>query len=137
MSRDQEPLERDARLTENSMMDSILYDGVDPMATRRAHMRDVTMARQAAERRFAQRGPAEKQDRPARLTAAKERAAALRLELERINVANRQWQIEHGEAVLDLPDRGHRKISVEEQRHAPTGEFTLDQMSESPASVDP
>jgi hypothetical protein len=137
MSNDQGPLERNPRRIETTMMDSILYDGVDPLAARRAHMRDVTMARQAAERRFAQRGSSEKQDGSARLMAAKERAAALRLELERIYADDRRWQREHGEDVSDLPDRGRRKAPLEKSGDTKIGELALSQMSSSALPVKP
>ena len=134
MPNDHDPVERNPRRIETTMMDSITYNGVDPFALRRAHMRDVTMARQAAERRFAQRGSSERQDGAGRLTAAKERAAALRSELERIYADDRRWQIEHGEDVSDLPDRGRRKAPIEKPGH---GELALSRLSDGPAAIDP
>ena len=90
-------------------MDAILYDGVDPMAMWRAHMREVTMARQAAERRLARRDSSIAHDVGTRAIAARERAAVFGIEKAQINADHQSWQREHGEAVSATPGRRHRK----------------------------
>lgn len=111
MSRERAPLfPEDTHWPENGMMDSILYHGVDPLSTWRSHMREVTMARQAAERRLAVRTSSVAQDRPARLLAARERAEEFRLEMDRINDDHRRWRTDHGELAIELPDRGRHRL---------------------------
>ena len=110
MSETQDPLwKENARSPEVVMMDAILYDGVDPRAIRRTHMREVTMARQAAERRLALRNPSAAQDQASKAVTARERAEEFRLEMARISADHRRWQSEHGETVTELPERGHHK----------------------------
>jgi hypothetical protein len=86
-------------------MDAIKYDGVDVHAIWRAHLREVTMARQAAERRLAQRASRAPQDAPARTAAARQRTEEFRLEMDRINADHKRWQREHGVLTTELPDR--------------------------------
>ena len=112
MSHDLETLwPEDTHWPENGMMDAILYDGKDPLGSWRSHMREVTMARQAAERRLSLRTSSQVQDRPARLVAAQERAEEFRIEMGRINDDHRRWRQAHGELTLELPDRGRQRAT--------------------------
>jgi hypothetical protein len=97
-------------------MDAILYDGVDPQAVWRTHLREVTMARQAAERRRDQRDVLVPQDRSARAATARARAEAFHVEMERINADHRRWQLERGPVAVELPNRGRKRA---ESRQAP------------------
>jgi hypothetical protein len=81
--------------------EGVLHNGIDETAARRAHMRTLTMARQAAERRCAHPPAEAGLDRPARLAARREREAELRVELARIDAAHRSWLDEQG---LDVPE---------------------------------
>jgi hypothetical protein len=92
-------------------MDSILYDGIDPLALRRAHLRELTTARQAAERRLVRRDSSIPHDGASRAVAARERAVAFQIEMDRINVDHRSWQHEQSEDVTELPERQHRAAS--------------------------
>src|SRR6185312_11133006 len=76
--------------------EGVACNGVDSSAERRAHMRELTMARQEAERRFSRSGIPNNVDRPARLAAAKERADELRVELARIDALHRSWLQDKG-----------------------------------------
>jgi hypothetical protein len=91
--------------------EGVTCNGVDSSAERRAHMRELTMARQEAERRFSRSGIPTNVDRPARLAAAKERADELRAELARIDALHRSWLQDKG---MHVPERLARqdKISV-------------------------
>ena len=42
----------DLQLPGSGLVDALLHNGVDGLAARRAHMRELTMARQAAERQY-------------------------------------------------------------------------------------
>ena len=75
--------------------EGVLHDGIDVQSARRAHMRELTTARQAAERRRTR--PLDG-DYPTRQAAAQERAAELQSELARIEAAHQQWLRDHGEA---------------------------------------
>jgi hypothetical protein len=72
-------------------------------------MRQATMARQAAERRFASRSLSSGRDEPTRAVIARERAEEFRVEMERIDADQRDWQRDHGEVTVDLPKRSRRK----------------------------
>lgn len=80
-----------------SHIDGILYNGVDHAAIRRAHARELTTARQAAERRHA---------RPAEPGA--NRAAEYHAELARIHAAHGAWLRERGEGVVERRTRKRR-----------------------------
>ncbi|HVA89515.1 MAG TPA: hypothetical protein VNL71_06705 [Chloroflexota bacterium] len=82
--------------------EGVARNGIDGSSARRAHMRELTMARQAAERRFARPGISMTTDRPARLAAARERAEELRQELARIDDMHRAWLQAQG---VHVPDR--------------------------------
>jgi ABC-type branched-subunit amino acid transport system ATPase component len=83
---------------ESVLVDGLLQNGTDRAASRRAHLRESTMARQAAERRLSRTGLTAGMDDPAR---AMERAAAFRVESARIDAKNRAWMLEHGVVVVD------------------------------------
>jgi hypothetical protein len=90
---------------EHILVDGLLQNGTDRSALWRAHVREMTMARQAAERRPAGPGPAIGLDKPAQLTLARARAVALRLELTRINAEHRIWMRSHGVDLAERPTR--------------------------------
>jgi len=85
--------------------DGICRNGVDSQAGRRAHMRELTMARQAAERRHARPSPQPGMDRSGQLAAAQERAVELRIELARLDASHREWLHAQGEDVPELRTR--------------------------------
>lgn len=87
------------------LLDGMLCNGVDSAAERRAHMRELTMARQAAERRHARPTSDLRLDRQAQALAARARDAELRAELARIDDAHRTWLRAQGEDVPELPAR--------------------------------
>ena len=87
------------------LIDAMLYNGVDGLALRRAHMRELTKARQAAERRYTQPALAANREGPPRLTTARERAAEYHAEIARINAEHRIWMHEQGEIVVELRTR--------------------------------
>ncbi|HEY8285569.1 MAG TPA: hypothetical protein VIJ28_14385 [Chloroflexota bacterium] len=76
---------------ESLLGDAVPVDGVEDQATRRAHMREQTTARQAAERRRVLPAFETRLARPARLDAAREREADLQVELTRINAGHETW----------------------------------------------
>lgn len=80
------------RHQEGVLADGLLRNGVDGLAARRAHLRAMTMARQAAEQRHMH--PAG----PAQCVSTREHAVALRAELARIDAEHRQWLHDQGEA---------------------------------------
>jgi len=89
----------------NVLIDAMLYNGVDGLAMRRAHMRELTRARQAAERRYTQPALAASREGPPRLTTARERAVEYHEEIARINAEHRIWMREQGEIVVELRTR--------------------------------
>jgi hypothetical protein len=97
---------RDEPAGTNTLLgDGICCNGVDDSAIKRAHMRELTAARQAAEKRFARPGPGAGADRATKLAAAQERAADLRAELARIDAEHRLWLLNQGEGVPGLRKR--------------------------------
>ena len=92
---------------EHALVDGLLQNGTDRSAYWRAHVREMTMARQAAERRHARPGPAIGLDKPAQLALARERAVALRVALTRINAEHRIWMRAHGVDLAERPTRRH------------------------------
>jgi hypothetical protein len=92
------------------VIDALLHNGVDSMAARRARMRELTAARQAAE---------QCQSRQA-LAAAhgqehdgviRERTAALYAELARLNAEHLAWQHEQGEDEPEHPTPRRMRVS--------------------------
>jgi len=92
---------------EGSLIDAMLYNGIDVLAERRAHMRELTMARQAAEQRSA---PAAHREVAAgeQFGEVREGATALRAELARLQAAHRAWLDEHGVRVAERRTRRQR-----------------------------
>ncbi|MGH2387125.1 MAG: hypothetical protein ACRDIE_02895 [Chloroflexota bacterium] len=82
---------------ETLLGEGVSRNGADCAAERRAHMRGLTMARQAAEQRHARPTRLTGLDRTARLAAARERALELRAELDRIDVEHQTWLHNRGE----------------------------------------
>jgi len=99
---------------ENILIDGMLYKGIDSLAPRRAHMRELTTARQAAEQRYAQSLAAHRNG-SATLSEAREGAVELSLELTRLDVAHRHWLYEHGEDVAQHPIRRRRMPRTTQQ----------------------
>ena len=89
---------------ESLVGDAVAVNGVEDQAGRRTHMREQTMARQAAER-AAMRPASERRldlDRPGRLDAARDREAILQVELTRINADHQTSLRELG--LFDFPE---------------------------------
>jgi len=84
---------------ETLLGEGVSRNGADCAAERRAHMRGLTMARQAAEQRHARPTRPIGLDRTARLVVARERALELRTELDRIDAAHRTWLLDQGEVI--------------------------------------
>jgi hypothetical protein len=95
------------------LLDAIPCDGIDTSAEWRAHMRDLTMARQAAERLYARPPAQARWDRVAQARDAQERATDLRTELARINAEHRRWLQARGETEPEEPARHQRLKKVE------------------------
>jgi hypothetical protein len=72
-------------------IEGIPYDGVDRTAAWRMHMRDQTMARQAAERRNARSAGQNGIERWEQLALVQERALELSAEMERIDAEHQTW----------------------------------------------
>lgn len=96
------------------LIDAMLYNGIDGLATRRAHMRELTLARQAAERRYTQPASAVPREGQPRLTTARARAVEFQEEIARINAEHRIWMHEQGEVVVELRTR-RRKVDAPAQ----------------------
>ena len=92
------------------LVDAILRNGVDRSAFRRAHLRELTLARQAAERRNAQPKAQVGLERWEQQAATRERAAAFRGELARINAAHRTWLREQGVVVTRHSKYGRQTL---------------------------
>jgi hypothetical protein len=103
------------RYQPGNSIDAMLYNGLDPTAAWRLHMREQTMARQAAERRFAKRTQAVEHDGPARDREGVQRSAAFRAELARISAEHWAWLREHGAEMADRPQR-KQKLPVTAQQ---------------------
>ena len=95
---------------ETLLGEGVSRNGADCAAERRAHMRGLTMARQAAEQRHARPTRQSGLDRTARLVVARERALELRTELDRIDAEHKTWLQDQGE-VIDEERPGVRKAS--------------------------
>ena len=86
----------DSALQQPSFGGGVLRNGIDEQAAYRAHLREMTTARQAAERRHASaRSTEATMERAARQVAAEVRLAVLREELARIDGLHRRWLLEH------------------------------------------
>ena len=84
---------------ETLLGEGVSRNGADCAAERRAHMRGLTMARQAAEQRHARPTRPLGLDRTARLVVARERALELRTELDRIDAEHKIWLQDQGEVI--------------------------------------
>ena len=85
----------------NVLIDAMLYNGIDALAMRRAHMRELTRARQAAELRYKQPALTTNREGPPRLNTARERAVEYQAEIARINTEHWIWMHEHEETVVE------------------------------------
>jgi len=88
---------------ESILVDGLLLNGADSASPRRAHLREQTMARQAAERRYARTPLPGGIDGPA---MAQERSDTFHTELARINTEHRIWMRQHG---IDVAERRTRR----------------------------
>lgn len=107
------PLEQDLRADreprqETALGEAVSRNGVDCSAQRRAHMRELTTARQAAERLHKRPLGQADADRSSQLAAARDRALDLRTELARIDAEHRTWLHDQGEDVPELRSRQHK-----------------------------
>lgn len=103
-----------ARERESALGEGVLHDGVDWSAARRAHLREITTLRQAAERTCDRPGVPRDPDRAAQRAAARRRAEELRLELARIDAEHRAWLRAQG---VDVPEpRARRPAGPESER---------------------
>lgn len=91
------------------LVDAMLYNGVDRLAVRRAHMRELTTARQAAERRSTWPALPAGRDGWEQRVAARERTVELRAHLARLQEEHRTWLHAQGE---DVRERRTRRRTV-------------------------
>jgi hypothetical protein len=105
MQQNQQTRRDDVQLQETVLVDGLLRNGVDTLAARRAHLRNLTMARQAAERRHERHAMARTLDQDLRPDAARSRANEFRMELSRLDSVHRVWLQDQGE---DVPVRRTR-----------------------------
>lgn len=96
------PFSSEGERQESILVDGLLQDGADRSAPWRAHLRELTMARQAAERRYSRAGLPAGLDGQTQLALTRERAVAFRGELARIDAEHRTWMREHG---IDMVER--------------------------------
>lgn len=102
------------RERESALGEGVLHDGVDWSAAHRAHLREITTLRQAAERCCDRPGMPRDPDRAAQRAAVQRRAEALRVELARIDAEHRAWLRAHG---MDVPEpRVRRLVAPESER---------------------
>lgn len=94
---------------ETTLGEAVSLNGMDSSAPRRAHLRGLTMARQAAERRHARPSFETYMDGTERIAAARERTEALRVELARIDTTHWLWLHDHGE---EMPERPRSRLKV-------------------------
>jgi hypothetical protein len=88
----------------------VLFNGVDPNAARRAHMREQTMAKQAAERRSVKPASGMHLDHQTRLAMAQERAAALHAELASLSDEHQDWLRTQGFVEAGLPGKRRKSL---------------------------
>ena len=77
--------------------EGVPVNGIDNLAARRAHMRELTAARQAAERRRSQPWSVDSGAYANRLEATRARSAEMYAELARIEDEHQRWLDEHDE----------------------------------------
>ena len=110
---------------ESILVDGLLQNGTDRSAYWRAHVRELTVARQAAERRHTGPGLATGMDKPALLALARERAVGhvfgrardqpARGALTRINAEHRIWMRAHGVVLAERPTRQRASTHATQQ----------------------
>jgi len=93
----------DRQLPGSGLVDALVYNGVDGLAARQAHMRALTMARQAAERQYT-RSMGRVAAAPSDVMRAN--VVQLQAELARIEAGHRTWLRAQG---MDLPERRTRR----------------------------
>ncbi len=96
-------------------IDALVLNGSDPTATWRLHMQNQTMARQAAEQRYARQARSVEFDGPQSKEDARRRAAGLRAEMARISAEHRAWLREHQSDVIDRPRRTRITLTAAHQ----------------------
>lgn len=99
----------------DALVDGLLQDGTDRSAAWRAHLRESTMARQAAELLYARTGSASDAPGERPPTPAGERVAVLRAELARIVADHRMWMRAHGIDEVEVPTRRRRSSAPTQQ----------------------
>ena len=115
MLRNRESEHSDAQNQTSRVIDAMACDGLDPTASRRMHMREQTMARQAAERRFAKSARAIGHDGQAGTGDVQPRGVEYRAELARISAEHWAWLREHNGDVADRPLRNRRSSVAAKQ----------------------
>ncbi len=90
---------------EQILVDEMLINGIDALAVWRNHLRELTMARQAAERR-AERWLRTTTD--GLLLDSGEPSTALHMELARLQAGHRAWLQEHGVQQIERRTRTPR-----------------------------
>ena len=93
----------DLQLPDSGLVDALLHNGVDGLAARRAHMRQLTMARQAAERQYAR---AVGRDGPVLRDETRAYAVQYQGDLARIEGEHMTWLHAQG---VDVPERPARR----------------------------
>lgn len=89
------------------LVDGMLCNGVDVLAEQRTHMRELTMARQAAERDAAAVWM-RRAGNEAPLLEQRERVEAARAKLARLQADHQAWQLAHGAVVEERHPRRRR-----------------------------
>jgi hypothetical protein len=115
MLRDRESEHSDTQYQPSRVIDAMACDGLDPTAGWRMHMREQTMARQAAERRYAKSARVIGNDGHALNGDVQPRGVEYRAELARISAEHWAWLREHYGDVADRPLR-KRRTSVAAQQ---------------------
>jgi hypothetical protein len=90
----------------SGLVDALVYNGVDSLAARRTHMRQLTMARQAAERQYAR---AVRREGPALPNETHAYAVQYHVELTRIEGEHLTWLHAQG---VDAPERRARRTKL-------------------------
>ena len=90
------------------IIDAMLYNGVDILAARRAHMRELTAARQAAEQLQSRQRVQAPLGPESDAGAGRQRTIAMYAELSRLNDEHRAWELEQGITVRERPGRLRR-----------------------------
>ena len=115
MLRNRESEHSDTQSQTSRVIDAMACDGLDPTASWRMHMREQTMARQAAERRFAKSARVIGLDGHALNGDVQPRGVEYRAELARISAEHWAWLREHNGDVADRPLRKRRLSRAAQQ----------------------